>query len=560
MQPKPYLRCAVYTRKSSEEGLEQDFNSLHAQREACESFILSQKHEGWHLIKTEYDDGGISGGTMERPALQRLLADIRNRLVDTIVVYKVDRLTRSLADFARMVELFDAQGVSFVSVTQQFNTTSSMGRLTLNVLLSFAQFEREVTGERIRDKIKASKQKGIWMGGNVPLGYDVKERKLLINEAEAKIVLHIFSRYLELGSVLLLKAELDRDKIYTKQRVSDVRPGGKSFSRGGLYAVLANPIYIGRLKHKGQVHDGQQEAVISLDIWDKVQNMLRDHGHTRGRKPMHVTPSLLIGKLFDENGEPLSTNHANKQGKRYRYYISKRLKESTQGMPKHGWRIPAPELENAVAGIAQKALSDRSKLAEALNAAAVASHLIPIALQEASDIALQMPIESRREKLFFEWVQRVDISPQGIMVTLSLASIAPTDPSMHPLTITHAMPLEIKRRGVEMRLVMEPHNALAPRIDATLVKTVARAHCWFNDLATGRVKSITEIAQREGVGKSYVGDIIKLAFLPPTLVEQIVVGKQSATLVTNHLLGVNRQSRNYFVGLEFSYAKRSSKK
>ena len=256
---KPMIRrCAVYTRKSSEEGLEQEFNSLHAQREACEAFIRSQAGEGWRLIRTHYDDGGLSGATMERPALQRLMADIAEGLVDAVVVYKVDRLTRSLADFAKMVEVFDARGVSFVAVTQQFNTTTSMGRLTLNVLLSFAQFEREVTGERIRDKIAASKRKGIWMGGLVPLGYEVRERQLVINEAEATTVRHLFTRYCELGSVRLLKEELDRLGVRSKIRVSKdgVESGGQAFSRGALYTLLRNPIYVGEIRHKGVCHPG----------------------------------------------------------------------------------------------------------------------------------------------------------------------------------------------------------------------------------------------------------------------------------------------------------------
>src|ERR1700675_3009871 len=246
-QRKPNLqRCAIYTRKSSEEGLEQEFNSLHAQREACEAFIKSQAGEGWRLIKTDYDDGGLSGATMERPALQRLMADLNQGLINVVVVYKVDRLTRSLADFVKMVEAFDARGVSFVSITQQFNTTTSMGRLTLNVLLSFAQFEREVTGERIRDKIAASKRKGMWMGGLVPLGYDVRDRRLVVNQAEAATVREIFRSYLGLGSVRLLKEELDRRGLRSKVRIAknETESGGHSFYRGALYTVLRNPIYI----------------------------------------------------------------------------------------------------------------------------------------------------------------------------------------------------------------------------------------------------------------------------------------------------------------------------
>jgi len=251
--PKPSLRrCAVYTRKSSEEGLDQDFNSLHAQREACEAFIRSQQGEGWRLVETAYDDGGLSGGTLERPPRQRLLADIVEGRVDTVVVYNVDRLTRSLMDFARIVELFDRHGVSFVAITQQFNTTTSMGRLTLNVLLSFAQFEREVTGERIRDKIAASKRKGMWMGGTTPLGYEVKDRKLLIIRAEAETVRTIYRHYLGLGSVRLLQQDLDRRGIRSKVRLHNdgSRAGGKPFARGALYALLSNLIYVGEIVHK----------------------------------------------------------------------------------------------------------------------------------------------------------------------------------------------------------------------------------------------------------------------------------------------------------------------
>ena len=267
--PRAMIRCAIYTRKSSEEGLEQQFNSLDAQREACEAYVVSQKHEGWSALPTLYDDAAYSGGTMDRPALQKLLADIRARKVDVIVVYKVDRLTRSLADFAKIVEVFDAHNVSFVSVTQAFNTTTSMGRLTLNVLLSFAQFEREVTGERIRDKIAASKKKGMWMGGLPSLGYDVKERKLIVNEAEASTVRHVFRRYVELGSVRALKAELDVAGVVSKLRFASDGSvyGGKSLSIGALYLMLQNRIYRGEIVHKGVAYPGEQAAIIEEDLW-----------------------------------------------------------------------------------------------------------------------------------------------------------------------------------------------------------------------------------------------------------------------------------------------------
>ena len=291
------LRCAIYTRKSTEEGLDQAFNSLEAQREACVAYIKNQVGEGWRPIKAHYDDGGISGGTMERPALQRLLADIEASRVNVVVVYKVDRLTRSLSDFAKIVEVFDTQGVSFVSVTQHFNTTSSMGRLTLNMLLSFAQFEREVTGERIRDKIAASKKRGLWMGGVVPLGYDAIDRKLVVNEAEAKTVRALFRLYLAHGNVGAVKQEVDRLGLRTKSRKPNngQRPGGVPFTRGHIYKLLSNPIYVGDIVHKGERFEGDHEAIIDHEIWDAVQEQLRCNAVTRHRGTNTKTQSLLTG-------------------------------------------------------------------------------------------------------------------------------------------------------------------------------------------------------------------------------------------------------------------------
>src|SRR6516162_7142346 len=317
-------RCAIYTRKSSEEGLEQEFNSLEAQREACEAFIRSQRNEGWVLARTHYDDGGFSGGTLERPALQCLLADIRAGRIDIVVVYKVDRLTRSLADFARLVEVFDAQGVSFVSVTQQFNTTSSMGRLTLNVLLSFAQFERAVTGERIRDKIAASKQKGMWMGGNVPLGYDARERTLIINPAEAETVRRIFVLYLELGCVRRVKEAADQLGLRTKRSTTanGGERGGKLLSRGHIYRLLSNPIYAGQISHKGRLYPGQHPALIDAETWSAMQDQLAARARRHGSKVAAAEPSLLAGMLTDGHGMRFTPSHAVKSGRRYRYYVS----------------------------------------------------------------------------------------------------------------------------------------------------------------------------------------------------------------------------------------------
>ena len=301
------LNCAIYTRKSTEEGLEKEFNSLDVQREACEAYIASQKHAGWFPVRDMYDDGGLSGGTMERPALQRLLADIKAGKAQIVVVYKVDRLTRSLADFAKIVDIMDAHDASFVSVTQQFNTTTSMGRLTLNMLLSFAQFEREIAGERIRDKIAASKAKGMWMGGNVPLGYDVKDRKLIVNEAEAEMIRMIFGRYAEIGSVRLLKCALDERGIVSKRRAKAgvVRAGGNRLSSGALYNLLRNPIYHGKIGHQGKVYPGQHEAIIDPDLWQRVQGMLAGSLYAQKIGAAAEDPSLLAGLIVDGDGRRL---------------------------------------------------------------------------------------------------------------------------------------------------------------------------------------------------------------------------------------------------------------
>ena len=511
---KPQIRrCAIYTRKSSEEGLEQDFNSLHAQREACEAFIKSQKSEGWKLVETAYDDGGISGGTMERPALQRLLVDIAMRKIDVVVVYKVDRLTRSLADFAKMVEVFDANGVSFVAVTQQFNTTSSMGRLTLNILLSFAQFEREVTGERIRDKIAASKRKGMWMGGNVPLGYDVIERKLVVNQPEADTVRTIYQRYLDLGCVRRLKAELDRDSIRSKS--------GQSFARGALYALLANPLYIGEIRHKDLRHPGQHEAIIDRAMWDAVQQRLANNGPDRQYRASKVEASPLVGKLFDPAGERLTPSHAVKNGRRYRYYVSKPLITGIAD-GQQGWRLPAHEIERCVAGSVQAFLGDRAATSTAAREAGIDAERIPTLL----DGIQQWDGEA------LDLVQRVDLSTDGLNLTLSLDTLT----GEAGLTINRQIPMTIRRRGVEMRLVIDGAGAASPKADPALVKAIARARGWFDDLVTGRAASLSAIARQEGLNDSYVSHLLPLAFLAPDIVEAIAAGRHPADLTAETLV------------------------
>ncbi|CAK0745412.1 site-specific DNA recombinase [Azospirillaceae bacterium] len=343
------VRCAIYTRKSSEEGLDMEFNSLDAQREACASYIASQKAEGWVVCPNRYDDGGISGGTLERPALQRLLRDVENRLIDIIVVYKVDRLSRSLLDFSKLVETFERCNVSFVSITQQFNTTSSMGRLTLNILLSFAQFEREVIGERIRDKFAASRRKGMWMGGVPPLGYDVVNRKLLINQSEADLVRLIFHRFVELGSITALMHELaesgHRAKSWTTQEGKE-RQGGP-LDRKAIYGLLANRIYLGEAVHKGVSYPGEHEAIIDTKTWDKAHTILKENFRERPSRQTVDTPALLKGILFGPNGDAMTPVFTRKQGKMYRYYVSQTaIRSGYEACPLR--TIPAGEIETAV--------------------------------------------------------------------------------------------------------------------------------------------------------------------------------------------------------------------
>ena len=416
MEPaKPQtLRCAIYTRKSSEEGLEQDFNSLHAQREACEAFIRSQRGEGWRLIETAYDDGGLSGGTLERPALQRLFADIAQHRVETVVVYKVDRLTRSLMDFAKIVELFDRHGVTFVAVTQQFNTTTSMGRLTLNILLSFAQFEREVIGERVRDKIAASKKKGMWMGGLTPLGYATKDRKLVIVPEEAETVRLIFRRYRELGSVRLLKQDLDQQGIRSKQRIygNGSRAGGQPFSRGALYALLSNPVYIGEIAHKGARYPGQQEAILDRQTWDSVQDQLRDGApEQRGRATGPRSP--LIGKVFDEAGHRLTPSHATKAGRRYRYYVSRPLVTETAKQHPGAWRIPATQLEHLIATEAAAMLAEPGAIAAVLENAGLEPEKVPAALAIADRLRDDLGRDAARGEARSRWSSIASSSAQS---------------------------------------------------------------------------------------------------------------------------------------------------
>jgi site-specific DNA recombinase len=533
--PSP-RRCAIYTRKSSDEGLEQGFNSLHAQREACESYIGSQRSEGWRLISTPYDDGGLSGGNMERPALQHMLSDVAAGLIDVVVVYKIDRLTRSLADFARMVEIFDAHGASFVSVTQQFNTTTSMGRLTLNVLLSFAQFEREVTGERIRDKIAASKKRGMWMGGFVPVGYQKRDRSLTVDEDEAQTVRLIFQRYNQLKSVRLLKEELDRRGLVSKIRLGKDgrRMGGKAYSRGKLYKLLSNPIYVGEIRHRKTCHAGLHEAIIEREVWNRTQQLLAQHTVRGPNVTGRTIANPLARKLIDESGHALTPTHAVKKGRRHRYYVSRGLltegarARTTSG----GWRLPAQEIEQTVAAATATMLEDKSALVTAIQQCGVEADRITAIVEQTSNWTRQLKSDLRGEALA-ALVKRIVLAPDGFTLTLRVPTSR--EASSSTLSLERFIPLRMQRRGVELRLVIGNEPYSAAKVDTVLMKTIARAHQWFDQLISGKAKSLAELAAQEGLHYRFVGKVMRLAFLAPEILETIAEGKQPPELTTERL-------------------------
>ena len=536
-------RCAVYTRKSSEEGLEQDFNSLQAQREACEAFIVSQRGEGWKLVEAAYDDGGLSGGNMERPALRRLLADIALGKVDVIVVYKVDRLTRSLSDFAKMVDVFDAHGVSFVAVTQQFNTTTSMGRLTLNVLLSFAQFEREVTGERIRDKIAASKRKGMWMGGPVPLGYAVLDRKLLTVPEEAETVRDIFRAYLQIGNVRALQQELNRRGVRSKTRINKAgkASGGSVFGRGALYALLGNPIYVGEIRHRALVHPGLHEAIVDRGLWQAVQDRLSTQASREGVSSHKPGASMLQGKLFDEAGRRLTPSHAVKGARRYRYYVSPQsaaggesTEGSSDGQARSGWRLPAQEIEQTVMRALRLVLSDRLAILKAAEAAGLPSPALPGLLADASRLNCQIDGNENVALLVQRLVDRVTLAPGRIEIEVRMS--ATIDGEVTPVSICRLVPVQMKRRGQEMRMVIGGSTPTCASVDVCLLQAVARARRWFDQIATGEVSSVSEIALKEGVTSRWVTRILPLAFLAPDIVKSVITGTQPVELTRQQLI------------------------
>jgi site-specific DNA recombinase len=492
------VRCAIYARVSTDQGLEQDFNSLDAQYDASQAYIRSQAHAGWTLVRTKYEDGGFSGGNTDRPALRRLLDDVRAGKVDVIVVYKVDRLTRSLADFAKLVELFDQRNVSFVSVTQQFNTTTSMGRLTLNVLLSFAQFEREVTSERIRDKIAASKRKGLWVGGMAPLGYDTKDRKITVNEAEADRVRSIFRGYLRLGSLGLLMADLRKQGIVTKVRTlkSGATVGGIPFTRGPLAHLLRNRFYIGEVMFKGEVLAGEQPAIVDRGLFEAVQAKLTKQ--VNSHKTVRVnSEAVLAGRIFDDRGNRMTPSHVRKRGVKYRYYLSSAL---LQGQPERAGavsRIPAAEIEDLVL---------RS----------VRAHLNPSA-----DVENAVLINTH--------VARVEVQSDQLLIELTDAKGTGSKRSRSRNTLKvpwHKTPLK-RRREILVPASVPPQDARAMRSEsrALLIASIARGRRWLNELIADPTANTASIATRDGCSIRKVNMTISLAFLAPDLVKAAIEGR-----------------------------------
>jgi site-specific DNA recombinase len=517
------LRCGIYSRKSSDHNLDLAFTSLDAQRDACEAYIKSQADEGWRVIPARYDDGAFSGASLDRPALQRLLADVRAGMIDIVLVYKVDRLTRSLADFAKLIELFEAHNVSFVSVTQSFNTRSSMGRLTLNVLLSFAQFERELIGERVRDKISASKRKGIWVGGPVPLGYAAVDKKIVVVPTEAAAVRTIFARYLELGSVRVLAEDLDRRGIHSKpRRLSDGRiTGGGRFGVGALAHLLQNRFYIAEVVYRGEIYRGEHEPILDSALFVAVQGKLAAQAVAR-RCQLRGSPALLTGRIFDERGTRMSPSHTNKGGVRYAYYVSSAVLRSKPQAPASVIRIPAAELE-------------------ALAVTALRSHL------NASGAGQNLPDSDR--DLVERHVERVTLARNEIKVRLrEIGEDAPGDLVTHgsasnvsgcpssdvkTIAIPWTSPMPARVRGI---LHVPAHNTpIKPDRREALLIAIAKARTWMEDLMQGRVVRFAAIARREGKDERHIRLLAPLAFLSPRIVSAILNGTAPAGLTVTKL-------------------------
>jgi len=520
------LRCAIYTRKSTEEGLEQDFNSLDAQRDACTAYIQSQAQEGWKQCDGFYDDGGFSGGNMERPALQQLLADVEAGEIDVVVVYKIDRLTRSLSDFAKIVDVLDKQDASFVSVTQSFNTQTSMGRLTLHVLLSFAQFEREVTAERIRDKFAASKRKGIWMGGPLPLGYDVQKRKLVVNPSEAETVRRIFREYLKQPSIRDLVFVLEEQDIKTKvhKLKNGGTRGGVSFRRGSVRHLLGNATYIGRINHKGESYPGEHDGIVDEELWEAVQMKLADKTPDRRRAERASHVSLLSGFLHDEHGRKMTPSHANKKGKRYRYYV-------THGglVPKGSpdiSRLPAGDLEEITVKRLVAHLGDQQALIEkAGGCAETLKHAIADADTQIDQ--LTSGTQHQKQMLISNLISRIDIESNRLIIELQ------SDDQRSP--ILEAGYVHV-RSGNDTKLVLRPdEEEPAGSRDEQLVQLIADSFKANKLVSEHPNLDIVKLADRFGRSVPRFKRLLRLSYLSPTIIESILSGEQPSGLTSTKL-------------------------
>ena len=512
------VRCAIYTRVSTDSGLDQEFNSLDAQYDAAAAYVRSQAHAHWTLVRTRYDDGGFSGGSTERPALQCLLDDVRARRINVIVVYKVDRLTRSLADFAKLVELFDAHGVSFVSVTQQFNTTTSMGRLTLNVLLSFAQFEREVTSERIRDKIAASKRKGLWVGGMVPLGYELKDGKLLIVETEAKQVRTIFRRYLELGSVNRLVVDLRERGFRTKiRRLSNgSTTGGVAFTQGPLFYMLRNRFYVGEVRYKNEIFPGPQPPLMERELFEAVQaNLTAQWSHrtvTRTR-----SACLLTGLLFDDAGHRMVPTHATKNRVRYRYYVSEdHLRGRAEAPAGSISRVPASEIEAVVIKALAVHLGDRTKPTADPNRMHREIVTANVARIEVRKNQLAVRLKTPNADGAMDRDQSVELDPVA----------SSKDESGSLLLIPWCKPPSRKFREILLPPSVSRHEVRPIKAErrAALIKSIARGRNWLDQIVSGNVQGVEQIAARHKCSVRHVNMTISMAFIAPALVKAAVEG------------------------------------
>jgi DNA invertase Pin-like site-specific DNA recombinase len=528
---KPIIKCAIYTRKSSEEGLEQDFNSLQAQREACEAYIKSQKHEGWEFIDKHYDDGGYSGGTLERPALKELLADIATGHINIIVVYKIDRLTRSLHDFSKIVEVLDKNETSFVSITQHFNTTTSMGRLTLNMLLSFAQFEREVTGERIRDKYAASKQKGMWMGGTAPLGYYRKDKKLFPDEIESKKLNLIFEKYIELKNVTKLKHWLEENRVKSQY--------DQPLSTGNLYKILVNRVYVGEVPHKDKWYKGLQEGILSPELFNKAQEILQENRIKDRSITNHKEASLLAGKIFDDKDNYMSPTHSNKKGKRYRYYLSQAVIRQEKQKIGNITKIAAGEIEQFIT----ETIREIFKNTEVLHA-----------------ILKDLPITTQKEIL--KKSKEINPPPQTIRDIISKVKIfkEKVEITYYPDYIKEILTSHYEGRKLRPEIKTQAEETIIKEIriavvdngskiiigagdekqeqNEQLIHAVLKAYKWSKQLKERQVKNIEEISKKENVTSRHIRQILPISCLSPKIQESILKGTQPRDLTIAKLKAI----------------------